>query len=111
MCTSPIRVPPGSAASQRTPTGCSASTCPREPIYRCFPRKNWTTSHGCSTPGQGKPSAGKRPPNCSCQKAYSTSCNTGLQFPIPLHLELECADRLLLDRKSTRLNSSHLGIS
>src|ERR1019366_4062858 len=26
---------------------------------------------------------------CSCQKAHSTSCNTGLQFRILLHLEIE----------------------
>src|ERR1035437_4265468 len=91
MCTSLIHVLPGSAASVKTSTGCSASTCPRGPICRCFLRINWTTSHGCSTPGQEKPWAGKHPLNCSCPKAHSTSSNTGQLISNLLHLDFECA--------------------
>src|SRR5664279_1926345 len=91
LFTSRIRVLPGSAASVKTSTGCSASTCPKGPICRCFPKTNWMTSHGCSTPGQEKPWAGKHPPNCSCPRAHSTSSNTGLQFLNLLHLDFECA--------------------
>ena len=68
---------PGSAASAKTPTACSASTCPRAPTCRCSPRSNSTISHGGSTPGLEKPWDGKRPQNSSSRKEPSTSCNTG----------------------------------
>src|ERR1017187_7396531 len=83
---------PGSGESTKIPTACCANTCPKEPIFRCSRRSNWTTSHGDSIPGQEKLWDGKRPLNCSCQQALSTSCSTGQLKSFLLHLELESAD-------------------
>ncbi len=39
--TSAILTAPGSGAPTRTPTDCSVSTCPKEPISRCSPWRTW----------------------------------------------------------------------
>src|SRR5271154_1231058 len=80
---------PGSAASAKTPTDSSASTCQKEPTCPYFPSNNSTTSHGGSTRGPEKLWDGKRPLNSSSQKALSTSSNTGQLKSNPLHLYLE----------------------
>ncbi len=89
MFTSPIRMRPGSGASWKTPTACSVNICPREPTCPCFLRNNWMTSRGCSTRGQGRLWVGEHQPSSFCPRGHSTSCNTGLQFPNSLHLDLE----------------------
>ena len=86
---SPTRTLRGSAGSAKTPTACSASTCPKEPIYRCSLRSNSTTSHGGSTPAPGKLWVGKLRQNFSSQKAPSTSSSTGQLKSSLLHLDLE----------------------
>src|SRR5882757_4495196 len=91
MSTSPTRAPPGNAASWKTPTDCSGNTCPKEPTCPLFLKHNWTTSPGPSTPESANPWDGKLPLNSSCQKAHSTSCNTGQTKNDLLHLEFGSA--------------------
>jgi IS30 family transposase len=52
---------PGNAASWRTPTDCSGNTCPEAPTCPPFPKPNWTTSHGRSTPESEKSLGWKAP--------------------------------------------------
>jgi hypothetical protein len=76
---------PGKEASAKTSTACFANTSQRQRIYPCFPRNSSTASPGNSIPDQEKHSAGKLPPNCSSQKAPSTSSSTGqpsARFPL-----------------------------
>src|ERR1035438_6668416 len=96
MFTSPIRMRPGSGESTKIPTACCASTYPKEPISPCSHKTNSMTSPGGSIPDQEKLWDGKRPLNCSCQKALSTSSSTGQLKSFLLHLELESAHPLLL---------------
>ena len=71
--TSPIPTAPGSEASRRTPTVCSANTCPKAQTSAPSPSNNWTTSHGGSTPDHAKPSTGRHPQNSSSHQVPSTS--------------------------------------
>jgi hypothetical protein len=45
---------PGSAAPTRTPTGCSASTCPKAPTCRSIPLTIWPALPAASTAGRAK---------------------------------------------------------
>jgi len=51
-----IRTSLGSAGRTRTPTGCCASTCPREPTCRCTPPLPWLASPAASTTAPARPS-------------------------------------------------------
>jgi IS30 family transposase len=59
--TSVTRVAPGSAAPTRTPTGCSANTCPRAPTSVNSTRPRWTRSRPSSTVALDKPWASRHP--------------------------------------------------
>jgi transposase, IS30 family len=48
---------PGSADRTRAPTGCCASTCPKEPTCRCTPPQTLLASPTASTTGPARPSA------------------------------------------------------
>ena len=60
-CTSATRAAPGSGARMRTPTACSANTCPGAPTYASSIRMRWIPSPPISMAALDKPLASRHP--------------------------------------------------